>query len=606
MPQTRRREQAPVERSSSVGALFVRQADRNGDREAYRYPEGGKWVSLSWKQTGDIVFELAAALLATGVQLEDRVGIAADCRIEWLLADHAVMCAGGATTTVYPSTQHADVAYILSDSECIVVFAEDAGQVEKIIAHLQDLPRLARIVIMNGEHEHGLVVSWADFLAAGKAHLQANPDVVTKAIAGTGPDTLATLVYTSGTTGRPKGVCLVHDNWLYLGEAVVEIDILDVDDVQYLWLPMSHVFGKCLIAIQLRIGFATAVDGRIDKIVEGLEAVKPTFMAGAPRIFEKVRARVKMGAAHGVKAKIFDWAFAVGAKAVPVRLAGKQPTGLLKIQNAVATKLVFSKLTERMGGRIRFFISGSAALSQEVQLWFYAAGLTILEGYGLTETSAAAFVNLPQAPVFGTVGPPLPDTTVKLADDGEILIKGRGVMRGYHNLPAETAEALDADGFLHTGDIGELHDGRLRITDRKKDLIKTSGGKYVAPQKVEGALKAACPYLSQVLVHGEGRKYVTALFELDTDAIGEWATDNGMADRDYAGLAGSAEVKALISGYVDDANTHLERWETVKQFGILTSELSVANGDITPSLKLRRKAVEKRFSAELDSLYPQD
>jgi long-chain acyl-CoA synthetase len=305
-----------------------------------------------------------------------------------------------------------------------------------------------------------------------------------------------------------------------------------------------------------------------------------------------------------VKGKIFNWAFGVGRKTVPIRLAGDEPTGLLGAQYKLADKLVFSKIKERMGGRISFFISGSAALNREVQEWFYAAGLKVLEGYGLTETSAASFVNDPRTPRFGTVGPPVPGTQVKIADDGEIFIKGPGVMSGYHNQPDMTAEVLSDDGWFSTGDIGELDEvGYLRITDRKKDLIKTSGGKYVAPQKVEGILKAACPYLSQIVVHGEGRKYVTALIALDPEAIQAWAAENGMADGSYAELVGSKEVHDFIEGFVNNANKQLERWETIKKFEILPSELSIDDGEITPSLKIRRKAVEKKYQHMLNSLY---
>ncbi len=595
-----------IYRSTSVGAMLAHQVEQHGGREAYRYPEGDVWTSITWAQTAELVHPLAAGLLSLGVRTEDRVAIAANCRIEWVLADLAVMCAGAATTTVYPTTQHDEVAYILSDSGSKIVFAEDQGQVDKILGHVDDLPDLVKIVIMDGTGDGDRVISWDELAALGTAHLAEHPEAVTEAVASTHPETLATLIYTSGTTGRPKGVRLVHDNWLFEGEAVEELGILDVDDLQYLWLPLSHVFGKCLLAIQLHIGFATAVDGRIDKIVEGLGAVKPTFMAGAPRIFEKVRAKVKMGAAHGVKAKIFDWAFGVGAKVVPVRLAGEEPSGPLGMQNKLATKLVFSKLTDRMGGRIRFFISGSAALSREVQEWFYAANLTILEGYGLTETSAGSCFNVPWAPRFGTVGAPLPGMEVSIAEDGEVLLRGRGVMRGYHNRPTETAQTFDADGWLRTGDIGEMIDGRLRITDRKKDLIKTSGGKYVAPQKVEGVVKAACPYLSQVLVHGEGRKYIGALFELDPEAIAEWAKEHGMESASYSELVGSPQVRELVTGYVDDANTRLERWETIKKFAFLPEPLTVDAGDITPSLKVRRRAVEGRCAELIDTLYTKD
>ena len=593
-------------RPSSVGAMLLEQVKVSGIREAFRYLENGRWVSLTWNETKDKAYELAAGLLALGVQAEDRVAIASGTRIEWILADLGVMCAGGATTTIYPTTQHEDVAFILSDSGAKIVIAEDDLQVAKVLDHVDDLPNLVTIVQVAGRADHPLVLGWDDLVAKGREHLAAHPGAVEAAIGATGPESLATLIYTSGTTGRPKGVRLVHDSWTYEGAAIEEFDIISPSDVQYLWLPLSHVFGKALIAIQLKIGFATAVDGNIDKIVDNLAAVNPTFMAGAPRIFEKVRARVITSAAHGVKGKIFAWAFDVGAKTVPIRLAGKQPGGLLAVQYALADRLVFSKIKARMGGKIKFFVSGSAALSREVQEWFYAAGLLILEGYGLTETSAATCVNNPRATRFGTVGPPVPGTEVKIAADGEIMIKGPGVMRGYHNQPEASAEAL-TDGWFASGDIGELDEaGYLRITDRKKDLIKTSGGKYVAPQKVESALKAACPYISQVVVHGEGRKYVTALVTLDPDAIQGWASENGQAGQTYDAVVSSPAVKEMVGGYVAQANNSLERWETIKKFEILHQELTVDEGEVTPSLKIRRKAVEQKYQDVLNSLYDSD
>ncbi|HET9647622.1 MAG TPA: long-chain fatty acid--CoA ligase [Microlunatus sp.] len=589
-------------RPPSVGAMLLDRVRASGPDEAFRYLDGSRWVSLTWTQLKDKVFELSAALLALGLQREDRVAIACSTRIEWILADLGIMSAGGATTTVYPTTQHEDVAFIISDSESKIVFAEDGGQVAKLLEHLEELPDLISIVQIDGRVDHPKVTGWADFVASGRDFLTANPDAVDEAIGMLEPDHLATLIYTSGTTGRPKGVRLVQDCWTYEGVAIEEYDILTAQDLQYLWLPLSHVFGKALIAIQLRIGFATAVDGQIDRIVDNLSAVNPTFMAGAPRIFEKVRARVMLTSSHGVTAKIADWAFSVGRKTMPIRLRGDKPTGLLGAQQAIADKLVFSKIKARMGGRIRFFVSGSAALSREVQEWFYAAGLLVLEGYGLTETSAATFVNNPRATRFGTVGPPVPGTEVKIAEDGEILVKGPGVMRGYHRLDEATAEAL-VDGWFHTGDIGELDDhGYLRITDRKKDLIKTSGGKYVAPQKVEGAVKAASPYISQVVVHGEGRKFVSALFTLDPDAIKPWAIEHGK-DPDIAKLASDSDVHALVESGVAQANSHLERWETIKKFEILGGELTVEEGEVTPSLKIRRRIVEQKYEDVLNSLY---
>ena len=593
-------------RPPTVGAMLLDQVKTSGVREAFRYLEGDRWVSLTWNETKERVYDLAAGLLALGIGHEDRVAIASGTRIEWILADLAIMCAGGATTTVYPTTQHEDVAYILSDSESKVIFAEDDLQVAKVLDHLDDLPAVSTIVQLKGKVAHEKVISLDDLTTLGREHLAGNATAVDDAIAGTRPEGLATLIYTSGTTGRPKGVRLVHDCWTYEGAAIEEFDIIYPSDVQYLWLPLSHVFGKALIAIQLKIGFATAVDGAIDRIVDNLGQVNPTFMAGAPRIFEKVRARVMTGAAHGLKGQIFNWAFDVGRKTVPIRLAGKQPSGLLGAQYALADRLVFSKIKARMGGKIRFFVSGSASLSREVQEWFYAAGLLILEGYGLTETSAASCVNDPRATRFGTVGPPVPGTEVKIATDGEILIKGPGVMRGYHGLEEATRETL-IDGWFATGDIGELDEqGYVRITDRKKDLIKTSGGKYVAPQKVEAAVKAACPYVSQVVVHGDGRKYVSALVTLDPDAITGWAKDNGQETSPYEQLVSSKPVKDLIDTYIAQANKTLDRWETIKRFEILTSELSVDEGEVTPSLKIRRRAVEKKYEHVLNTLYDSD
>ena len=590
-------------RPSSVGAMLQDRVAASGPREAFRYLDGGRWISLTWNETKTAVYEVAAGLLALRLQLEDRVAIASGTRMEWILADLGIMCAGGATTTVYPTTQHEDVAYILHDSESKVVFAEDDFQVAKVVDHLDELS-VVKIIQFSGKADHELVLSWNEFRELGRSYLVEQPGSVDNAIAATGPDTLATLIYTSGTTGRPKGVRLTQDAWTYEGAAVEAYDIISPDDLQYLWLPLSHVFGKALIAIQLKIGFTTAVDGVIENIVDNLGVVKPTFMAGAPRIFEKVRAKVMTGAQSGVKGKIFNWAFSVGYKTIPGRLEGSEPAGLLGIQYAIADKLVFSKLKDRMGGNIKFFVSGSAALSREVQEWFYAAGLLILEGYGLTETSAATFVNDPRATRFGTVGPAVPGTEVKIADDGEILVRGAGVMRGYHGNDEATAEVLSADGWFATGDIGELDDhGYLRITDRKKDLIKTSGGKYVAPQKVEAAVKAASPYVSQVLVHGEGRKYISALITLDPEAIATWAQENGQDATDATALSASAAVKQLIDGHVAQANRKLERWETIKKFEILPQEFTVDGGEVTPSLKIRRKAVERKYSDTLNTLY---
>ncbi|WP_207782859.1 AMP-dependent synthetase/ligase [Phytoactinopolyspora limicola] len=585
--------------------MFLTRVEQTPDREAFRYPSGTGWSSLTWRQMKDRVWHISAGLLSLGIDNEDRVSIAASTRVEWVLVDLAINSIGAATTTVYPSTNPEDVSHILSDSDTKVAVAEDQEQVSKILEHKDQLPELTKIVVMDGNGDDDMVITLDQLEQLGRELLEQTPAAVDDALAKVGPETLATLVYTSGTGGRPKGVRLVNDNWVYEGVAVDALNILSADDVQYQWLPLSHVFGKTLQAIQLRVGFATAIDGNLDHIVDNLGVVKPTFMAGAPRIFEKVRAKVITGVEEegGLKKKIFDWAFGVGFKVSELRQAGKEPSGLLAFQHGLADKLVFSKIKARMGGRIRFFISGSAKLSQDVSEWFHAADMLVLEGYGLTETSAAIFVNLPERNRFGTVGPALPGTEVKIANDGEILVRGGAVMRGYHNLPELTADTLTDDGWLHTGDIGELEDGFLRITDRKKDLIKTSGGKYIAPLKVEVIFKAVCPYASQIVVHGDGRNYCTALITLDPDAIEEWAKHNNLGGTPYEQLTQSPQVRQMVQERVDQLNARLDRWETIKKFEILPHDLTIESGDLTPSMKVKRKAVEKRYMDVLDGMY---
>jgi long-chain acyl-CoA synthetase len=348
------------------------------------------------------------------------------------------------------------------------------------------------------------------------------------------------------------------------------------------------------------------LDGRADKIVDNLAVVSPTFMGAAPRIFEKAYARITttMTGEGGVKAKLFDWAIGVGRRVAALRAEGHSAGVLLAVEFVIADSLVLHKIQARFGGRIRFFISGSAALNADVARWFDAVGLLILEGYGLTESSAASFVNRPGSNAFGSVGWPLPGTKVQIAPDGEILLKGPGIMAGYHNLPAESAETVDPDGWLRTGDIGNLDDhGFLRVTDRKKDLFKTSNGKHVAPSAIESIFQGVCPYASQLIVEGEGRTFVSALVTLDPEAIAGWAAEHAMASKPYAELVTSPEVRSLIQGYIDELNAKLNHWETIKKFIILDRDLSIDNGELTPSMKLKRRVVAAKYKKELDSLY---
>ncbi len=596
-------------KTTSLPRLLAGRVQETPDREAYRYPAGDGWRSMTWKQAFERIRSIAAGLLSLGLAREQRVGILSNTRVEWLLTDLGILCAGGATTTVYPSSTPEDCAYILADSETRFVFVEDPGQLAKLAARRGEMPALAKAILIDGSpdaKDRDWAMTLAELEAAGLAHLAKDPKAVDDAIAGIKSEHLATLIYTSGTTGKPKGVRLLHECWAYEADAMAATGLMGGNETQYLWLPMSHSFGKVLMAGHIVTGHVMAIDGRIPKIVENLAVVKPTVMAAVPRIFEKVYNKILEGAKQGgAKQKIFEWAVATGREGSRLRQQGKEPGGLLALKLRIADKLVFSKIKQRFGGRVRFFISGSAPLSREIAEFFHACGILILEGYGLTESSAASFVNRPSKYAFGTVGMPMPGTEVKLAaEDHEILMKSPGIMQGYHNLPEATAEALTPDGWLRTGDIGEIDEqGFLRITDRKKDLIKTSGGKYIAPQHIEGKLKAACPFISQVIVHGDKRNFVTALVTLDEENTMKWAKEHGHDGKRYGDVVQLPEVKALLAPYFDQVNKELAKYETVKQFQVLPRDLSIDEGELTPSLKVKRKVVEKKYASLLDKMY---
>ncbi|MGW4749125.1 AMP-dependent synthetase/ligase [Streptomyces sp. NPDC004290] len=612
-------------RPRSVAHLLLERVAATPDREAYRYPVAPgagasgaeEWRSLTWARTAERVTAIAAGLLALGLRTEERVAISSSTRVEWILADLGVMCAGAAATAVYPSTNADETAYILADSDSRAVFVENAAQLAKVAAHADRLPGLGHAILFDAEDElprvEGLeVLSLAGLEERGTAYLQEHPEAVREAVGAIEREQLATLIYTSGTTGRPKGVRLVHDCWAYQGVAQEVSGLLEPDDVQFLWLPLSHVFGKALISGQIRTGHVIAVDGRLDRIVANLPVVRPTVMASAPRVFEKVyngiaaRARAEGGARY----RIFRWAakvarehartgqeslVATGTRTVPLRLA---------VQHALADRLVYGKIRAAFGGELRGSASGSAALAPDIAYFFAGAGVPVLEGYGLTETSAGCTVNPADDFRVGTVGRPLPGTEVRIAGDGEVLLRGPGIMRGYHNLPEKTAEVLEDDGWFRTGDIGELdEEGFLRITDRKKDLFKTSGGKYVAPTEIESRFKAVCPFVSNILVIGDGRNYCTALIALDEAAIMPWAASHGLGDRGYAEVVSSPEVRALIDGFVRRVNGDLQRWQTIKKFALLPRDLDIEHGELTPSLKVKRPVVERAYAEAVEAMY---
>jgi long-chain acyl-CoA synthetase len=589
----------------NVAVQFLERVAKSAQREAFRYPEGDAWKSVSWKQAGEDVSRIAAGLLALGVQAEQRVGIVSSTRYEWILADLGIMCAAAATTTVYPSTNEEDTAYILSDSECQVVFAEDDTQIAKLTARRAELPAVHKVVTFDGTADGDWVISIEELEKLGDAYLAEHPGVIEATAKGIGGDQLATLIYTSGTTGRPKGVRLRHSSWVYEGEAIRAQDILSEDDLEFRWLPMAHSFGKVLMSTQMACGFSAAIDGRVDKIIDNLAVVKPTFMGAAPRIFEKAHGRIMTMQASegGLKEKIFNQAFKVGLQVEQLKREGKSVPLPLSLQHTLFDKLVFAKIRDRFGGRVRFFISGAAALNRDIAEWFNAAGIIILEGYGLTESSAGSFVNLPKDYRFGTVGPVFPASEVKLGEGDEVMIKGPGVMDGYHNLPEETAKTLTEDGWLKTGDKGALDaDGYLRITGRIKELFKTSGGKYIAPPAIEAKFKAICPYASQFMVFGNERNFVVALVTLDPDALPGWAAENGVSG-DYTEIVRSDACKAMVQGYVDELNKNLNRWETIKKWELLDHDLTVESGELTPSMKVKRNVVEDNYKDVISGFY---
>lgn len=576
------------------------------DRPAFRYRGANdEWVSLTWKEEGDEVEIWAAGLIALGIELEERVAIASETRMEWITACLAIARAGAACTTVYASTGAEDVAYILSDSNSKILFAENQAQVDKVLEQKANVPELTKIVLFEGDGDGDFVISMNDFRALGKEALAKNAGLVSERADQVKPEHLATLIYTSGTTGKPKGVELLQSCWGYVGKAVPSTGVMDIDDVQFLWLPMAHVFGTVLIVAAVQMGFETAVDGRVPKIMENIGQIKPSFMGAVPRIFEKVSAGIQaMAKAAGQdKADALASALEIGKRYMDAKQAGGEIDPKLQEEFDFVDAVALVKLREALGGNIKFFISGSAPLSAEVADFFNCSGMPILEGYGLTETAAVATVGRPATLRAGTVGEPQPGAELTIADDGEVLVRGPMIMRGYRNRPEATEEVFVGDGWFATGDIGEFDDqGRLKITDRKKDLFKTSGGKYIAPSNIESQFKAICGLASNIVVHANNRKFVSAIVTLDPDAAAMWANARSKPT-DLASLSKDPEMLQTIQDSITELNGRLNHWENVQKFILLPRDFTVDEGELTPSLKVKRKVIEERNKDALDALY---
>ena len=590
----------------SFTAMLVHRIEETPEREAFKFPGAdGAWESLTWGQVGEEAATLAAGLIALGSESEQRVAIAGDTSMNWILADLGIALAGGAVTTVYSSTGAEDVAYILSDSNSHILFADNEGQLAKVLEQRDNLPELHKVVLFEGEGDGDFSISLDALRELGREALAADPNLVKERAAAVRPDHLATLIYTSGTTGKPKGVEIIQESWGYCGEALSSLGVMSADDVQLLWLPMAHVFGSVLLTCQIEMGFMTAVDGRVPKIMENCAVIKPTFMGAVPRIFEKVHAAITAMARAGgpEKEQGLAWGVSVGQRYHQAEIDGVEPDEELKAEYKMANELVLSTIRGALGGNIRFFISGSAPLSADISEFFAAAGMPVLEGYGLTETSAIVTICRPGTRRGGYVGEPQPGTEVMIADDGEILVRSPAVMRGYRNNPEATAEVLLDGGWFATGDIGEFDEyARLKITDRKKDLFKTSGGKYVAPSAIESQFKALCGLASNMVVHANNRKFVSALITLDPESCAAWAAANGKP-ADLESLSKDPEVQAIVQASVDKLNEGLNHWEKIQKFVILDRDLSIESGELTPSLKVKRKVVEAHNQELLDAFY---
>jgi long-chain acyl-CoA synthetase len=580
-----------------------RQARERGARAAVKHKRDGKWQDVSWSELARRSRDVADGLAAMGVRPGDRLAVIGDTNLEWMLADLGILGVGGVTATIYQSNQPEECRYIVDDSGARFIFCDSAAQVAKIRQVKERLPRLEGIIRAQGPAADGFERTLADVERLGQEWRKANPKAHEERLAKIGPDDVATIIYTSGTTGNPKGVMLTHGNWTYEGAAVESIRIIGESDVIMLFLPMAHSFAKVIQAAWLATGGSCAFVEAMDKIMDNASEVKPTVMPAVPRIFEKAFNTVisKGFASPGLKGKLFRLAMESFDAYADARAKGKTYSsfGLL-----VGRKLVFPKLThalnERFGGRMRFFVSGGAPLSAKIAWFFDTLGFTILEGYGLSESSAGTFVNRPGRNRIGTVGPPIPGTEVRIAEDGEILIKGPGLMKGYFNNPAATADVLK-DGWLYTGDIGHVDEaGHLVITDRKKDIIVTAGGKNVAPQNLENELKTD-PLVSQVMVHGDKRKFLSALVALNDENARKWAADNGVPAG--AALHEHPAVKARIQQAIDALNAKQASYATIKRFAIVPKDFTQETGELTPTLKVKRKVVTQKYQSVLDGFY---
>ena len=555
------------------------------------------WTEVSWAEADERVRAYANGLLARGVKKGDNVALLARNSLDWALVDFALAHIGAVGIPVYASSSPRDVGYLLEHSGAVAIVCEDATQLAKVEEVRSELPAL----------EHVLTFHDLEGLAAhGRDYAEANPSALAEATDAIGEDDLFTIIYTSGTTGPPKGCMLSNANYYEMATVVdrMERSYYEPEDVMLLYLPLAHNYGRLMLLLGAHIGFTIAFLADPLRVAEALPQVRPTLLPSVPRVYEKVHSVVvgRFDAATGAKRKLIDWSLPIGREVSRLEGEGKPISAVLKAKHRIADKLVFSKVREPLGGRLRMPGSGGAPLSKDIIEFFDAVGIRITEGYGLTECTTACSTNRPDVYRFGSVGQPLPGFEVRIAEDGEIEVRSETVFQGYYKDPEATAAVLGPDGWLKTGDIGHIdEDGFLFVTDRKKDILVTAGGKNVAPQNIENDLKTS-KYVSQALVVGDARPFVAALITLDPAETARWAAENGI-EGDAAAIAADPRTRELVQSIVDDVNRDRSRFEQIKRFTILPRDFTMEDGEVTPTLKLRRRAVQEHFDAEIAALY---
>ena len=562
----------------------------------------GHYTPISSAEFGETVRHYALGLQALGQGQGDKLIILSENRPEWIMTDFANLCLGGITVPVYTTLVSDQVKYLINDSDARIVVVSSADQWRKLEAVRSELIQVKHFITLETKPPAEGVLTLAEVLAKGRAVDAAQPGLFESLARAVQPADEASIIYTSGTTGLPKGVILTHDNFVSNIIAASTMIFFSEKDTALSFLPLSHILERMVTFTYLYKGCSVAYAESIETVAENLIEVRPHIMVSAPRVFEKIYAKVMdtVLASPGLRRKIFFWGIKVGRAASARKLAGK-PVGGLKLH--LAQKLVFSKIIAKTGGRVRFFVSGGAPLSKDIAEFFHAIGLFILEGYGLTETSPVISINTFEKLRFGSVGPVAPGVEVQIAADGEILVKGPNVMKGYYKKPAETRDVFTEDGWFKTGDIGHLDaDGMLVITDRKKDLIVTAGGKNVAPQPIENILKTN-PYIANAVVTGDRRRFISALIVPNFEKLEEYARFNRITFADRAALVKSEMVVDFIKSEIDRATPHLAPYERIKKVVLLERDFEIAEGEMTPSLKVRRSIVEAKYKAVLDDLY---